>query len=195
MSDLSRIILVLLLVLGNAVFVAAEYALVTARRSRLEEQAERHATARVALRADGRAGPLHQHGPGGDHGLQHPPRCRRRAADLGLLRRVAVARDRLHARLPDPHLPQRRARGARPEGHRPPARRADRDRAGRAASTCSRASSTRWSGSCRSRRTRSPACSASSRPRPASSSSRARTSAGRSPRPRTSGRSSRPRRR
>ena len=50
MSDLSRIILVLLLVLGNAVFVAAEYALVTARRSRLEQQAERHATARVALR-------------------------------------------------------------------------------------------------------------------------------------------------
>jgi putative hemolysin len=48
-SDLSRIILVLLLVLGNAIFVAAEYALVTARRSRLEEQAERHATARVAL--------------------------------------------------------------------------------------------------------------------------------------------------
>jgi magnesium and cobalt exporter, CNNM family len=48
-SDLSRIILVLLLVLGNAIFVAAEYALVTARRSRLEQQAERHATARVAL--------------------------------------------------------------------------------------------------------------------------------------------------
>jgi putative hemolysin len=49
-SDLSRILLVLLLVLGNAIFVAAEYALVTARRSRLEERAAEHATARVALR-------------------------------------------------------------------------------------------------------------------------------------------------
>ena len=37
MSDLLRIIVVLLLVLGNALFVAAEYALVTARRSRLQE--------------------------------------------------------------------------------------------------------------------------------------------------------------
>ena len=36
MSDLLRIIVVFLLVLGNAIFVAAEYALVTARRSRLE---------------------------------------------------------------------------------------------------------------------------------------------------------------
>jgi putative hemolysin len=49
-SDVSRILLVLLLVLGNAIFVAAEYALVTARRARLEERAEEHATARVALR-------------------------------------------------------------------------------------------------------------------------------------------------
>jgi len=39
MSDLGRILLVLLLVLGNAFFVAAEYALVTARRSRLHELA------------------------------------------------------------------------------------------------------------------------------------------------------------
>jgi putative hemolysin len=38
-SDLLRIIVVLLLVLGNAIFVAAEYALVTARRSRLQELA------------------------------------------------------------------------------------------------------------------------------------------------------------
>jgi putative hemolysin len=38
-DDLLRILLVLLLVLGNAVFVAAEYALVTARRNRLEEKA------------------------------------------------------------------------------------------------------------------------------------------------------------
>jgi magnesium and cobalt exporter, CNNM family len=40
MSDLLRIVVVLLLVLGNAVFVAAEYALVTARRNRLQELAE-----------------------------------------------------------------------------------------------------------------------------------------------------------
>ena len=48
MSDLLRIILVLGLVLGNALFVAAEYALVTARRSRLEEVGGR--ASRVALR-------------------------------------------------------------------------------------------------------------------------------------------------
>ena len=40
MSDLLRIFFVLLLVAGNAVFVAAEYALVTARRPRLEEAAQ-----------------------------------------------------------------------------------------------------------------------------------------------------------
>jgi putative hemolysin len=40
MSDLLRIIVVLLLVLGNAIFVAAEYALVTARRTRLQELAD-----------------------------------------------------------------------------------------------------------------------------------------------------------
>ncbi len=40
MSDALRIVLVLALVLGNALFVAAEYALVTARRSRLEERVE-----------------------------------------------------------------------------------------------------------------------------------------------------------
>jgi putative hemolysin len=39
MSDSLRILVILLLVLGNAVFVAAEYALVTARRARLEERA------------------------------------------------------------------------------------------------------------------------------------------------------------
>jgi len=39
-SDTLRIAIVLLLVLGNAVFVAAEYALVTARRSRLDERAQ-----------------------------------------------------------------------------------------------------------------------------------------------------------
>jgi putative hemolysin len=36
-----RIFIIVLLVLANAIFVAAEYALVTARRSRLEERAER----------------------------------------------------------------------------------------------------------------------------------------------------------
>jgi len=41
MSDLFGILLIPLLVLGNAIFVAAEYALVTARRSRLEERANR----------------------------------------------------------------------------------------------------------------------------------------------------------
>jgi putative hemolysin len=49
MSDLLRIVVVLLLVLGNAVFVAAEYALVTARRSRLQElvDAGRHGARRA----------------------------------------------------------------------------------------------------------------------------------------------------
>jgi putative hemolysin len=40
-SDSLRIVVILLLVLGNAVFVAAEYSLVTARRTRLEELAKR----------------------------------------------------------------------------------------------------------------------------------------------------------
>jgi putative hemolysin len=40
MSDLLRILAVLLLVVGNAIFVAAEYALVTARRTRLVTVAE-----------------------------------------------------------------------------------------------------------------------------------------------------------
>jgi putative hemolysin len=39
-SDTLRILAIFLLVLGNAVFVAAEYALVTARRTRLEPEAE-----------------------------------------------------------------------------------------------------------------------------------------------------------
>ncbi len=51
MSDSLRILLILLLVLGNAVFVAAEYALVTARRGRLEERAKAGSRpARLALR-------------------------------------------------------------------------------------------------------------------------------------------------
>jgi putative hemolysin len=49
-SDSLRILAILLLVLGNAVFVAAEYALVTARRTRLEPEAEAGSRrARVAL--------------------------------------------------------------------------------------------------------------------------------------------------
>ena len=51
MNDATRIALVLLLVIGNAVFVTAEYALVTARRMRLEERAAHGSrAARVALR-------------------------------------------------------------------------------------------------------------------------------------------------
>ncbi|HEY7795113.1 MAG TPA: hemolysin family protein [Gaiellaceae bacterium] len=50
MSDTVRIVAILLLVLGNAVFVAAEYALVTARRTRLEPEADAGSRrARVAL--------------------------------------------------------------------------------------------------------------------------------------------------
>jgi putative hemolysin len=49
-SDSLRVIVILLLVLGNAVFVAAEYSLVTARRTRLEELAKRgNRRARTAL--------------------------------------------------------------------------------------------------------------------------------------------------
>ena len=40
MSDALRIVAILALVLGNAIFVAAEYSLVTARRTRLHERAE-----------------------------------------------------------------------------------------------------------------------------------------------------------
>ena len=51
MSVLLRIVVVLLLVLGSAVFVAAEYALITARRARLEERASHgNRGARAALR-------------------------------------------------------------------------------------------------------------------------------------------------
>jgi putative hemolysin len=50
LSDILRVVLVFLIVLGNAFFVAAEYALVTARRSRLIELAERGSRrARIAL--------------------------------------------------------------------------------------------------------------------------------------------------
>jgi putative hemolysin len=50
-SDILRILLILLLVLGNALFVAGEYALVSGRRSRLQERAEGGSRgARAALR-------------------------------------------------------------------------------------------------------------------------------------------------
>ena len=49
MSDVTRIVVILVLVLGNAIFVAAEYALVTARRARLEERADGNRAARTAL--------------------------------------------------------------------------------------------------------------------------------------------------
>jgi len=49
-SETLRILFVVVLVAGNALFVAAEYALVTARRARLEERARRGSrSARVAL--------------------------------------------------------------------------------------------------------------------------------------------------
>ena len=48
MSDVYRLALIGLLVLGNAVFVAAEYALVTASRPRLQERAARVVGARSA---------------------------------------------------------------------------------------------------------------------------------------------------
>ena len=52
MSTPLRILVIFLLVLGNAIFVAAEYALVTARRGRLERWADRRGGrgARTALR-------------------------------------------------------------------------------------------------------------------------------------------------
>jgi putative hemolysin len=49
-SDSLRLVVILLLVLGNALFVAAEYALVTARRTRIEDLAKRgNRRARTAL--------------------------------------------------------------------------------------------------------------------------------------------------
>ena len=51
MSDAARLVAILGLVLGTGVFVAAEYSLITARRSRLEERAEKGGrSARVALK-------------------------------------------------------------------------------------------------------------------------------------------------
>ena len=52
MSDAARLLAIFGLVLGTGLFVAAEYSLITARRSRLEERAERKSgrSARVALK-------------------------------------------------------------------------------------------------------------------------------------------------
>jgi len=52
MSDAARLLAIFGLVLGTGLFVAAEYSLITARRSRLEERAERKGgrSARVALK-------------------------------------------------------------------------------------------------------------------------------------------------
>jgi magnesium and cobalt exporter, CNNM family len=51
MTDVTRILVVFALVIGNAIFVAAEYSLITARRSRLEERAERKSRpAKTALK-------------------------------------------------------------------------------------------------------------------------------------------------
>jgi len=51
MSDFLRILAIFLLILGNAIFVAAEYALVTARRARLEPDAQRGSvSAKAALK-------------------------------------------------------------------------------------------------------------------------------------------------
>ncbi len=51
MSDVTRILVVLALVLLNAIFVAAEYALITARRARLEERVDNGSRpARTALK-------------------------------------------------------------------------------------------------------------------------------------------------
>ena len=112
-----RILLILLLVLGNAVFVAGEYALVGARRSRLHERAAAGRGARTALQlmdepvvfistvqvgitvfsiAMGAVGtPL-----------------------LGLLRSDRRSRDRVRDRVLDPDVSERRPRGAGSQGDR-----------------------------------------------------------------------------
>ena len=156
MTDFLRILLIFVLVLGNALFVAGEYALVSARRSRLQERAEAGSRgARSALRlmdtpvvfistvqvgitvfgiAMGAVGtPLLQ----------------------GYFDPIVAAGDRLHALVPDPHLPERRPGRARPEGDRAPAGRAPRGPRWPRRSSCSPGSPSRSSGCCRSRPTAS----------------------------------------
>ena len=116
MSDVTRILVVLALVLLNAIFVAAEYALVTARRARLEERAADGSRAGAhGAEDDGRAGPLHLDRPGRDHGRRDRARRDRRAARLALLR-LPAPRCRLRDLLRRADVPQRRARRARAEG-------------------------------------------------------------------------------
>ena len=102
-------------------------------------------------RPDGAPRPVHQHGPDRDHRVRDRPRRCRPAPALRLLRPVAVVRDRLRARVPDPHLPQRHARRARAEGDRASAGRERSRRPSRSRSGSSSGSSRRSSGCCRSR--------------------------------------------
>ena len=92
MSDAFRIVAVLLLVVGNGIFVAAEYALVTARRTRLDDEAERgSASARVALALMDEPVRFISTVQIGITRLRDPRRCSGRAADLELLRPVHAA--------------------------------------------------------------------------------------------------------
>ena len=186
MSDFLRILAIFLLVLGNAVFVAAEYALVTARRSRLEPEAEAGSRrARAALDL-----------------MEHPVRFIS-TVQIGItvfgIALGAVGQPllsgyfdpwlshgaRLPARVPDPHLPQRHARRARAEGARAPEGGDDREDARVPARDPPARGRRPSSGCCRSRRTRSPGSSACNRRRRASSPTPRRTSATSSPAPRT----------
>ena len=76
MSDALRVLAVLALIAGNAFFVAAEFAVVTARRSALEA---RGGARRGRPAADGRPGPGHLDRAGRHHGDRHPHRRRRRS--------------------------------------------------------------------------------------------------------------------
>ena len=128
MSDALRILVILLLVLGNAIFVAAEYALVTARRTRLEPEAHagsRRAQAALA-RMDNPVGFIStvQIGItvfGIALGAVGQPLLSD-YFDSWLSNGIAV-----RARVPHPHVPERGARRARAEGGRAAAGRADRE--------------------------------------------------------------------
>ena len=114
---LLEVIAVLLIVLANGFFVAAEYALVTARRSRLQELADNGMRrAKIAIRI--MDSPVRFIGTV-QLGITafDPPRYRRRAARRQLDRRAAVARRRVRPRVRLRHIPARDARRARAEGH------------------------------------------------------------------------------
>ena len=118
MTVFLKIAAVLLLVAGNAFFVAAEYALVTARRTGLVELArEGNRRARIALRIIDDPS-LHRHGAARDHRVLHRPRCDRRAARRALPRPCAGADRLLHPRLRRRDIPARHARRARAQGAR-----------------------------------------------------------------------------